>query len=176
MFINQLREKIGVMFGSPETTSGGRALKFYSSVRLDIRKIDNLKDGTEVVGSRVRAKVVKNKLAPPFRLAEFDIIYGKGISKEGSLLDVGVDLEIVKKSGAWFTYEGEQLGQGRENARQFLAEHTDIAQEIERRIREAVGLVEFSEEDDRPIEIPDRPKPEEKADEKPKQPAASKAR
>jgi recombination protein RecA len=172
MFINQLREKIGVMFGSPETTSGGRALKFYSSVRLDVRKIDNLKDGTEVVGSRVRAKVVKNKLAPPFRLAEFDIIYGKGISKEGSLLDVGVDLEIVKKSGAWFTYEGEQLGQGRENARQFLAEHTDIAGEIERRIREAVGLSSFSEEDDRPIEIPDQQ--EEKADVK--QPAGSKAR
>jgi recombination protein RecA len=176
IFINQLREKIGVMFGSPETTSGGRALKFYSSVRLDVRKIDNLKDGTEVVGSRVRAKVVKNKLAPPFRLAEFDIIYGKGISREGSLLDVGVDLELVKKSGAWFTYEGEQLGQGRENARQFLAEHTDIAQEIERRIREAVGLASFTEEDDRPIEIPDRPQQEEKADEKPKQPAASKAR
>jgi recombination protein RecA len=174
MFINQLREKIGVMFGSPETTSGGRALKFYSSVRLDVRKIDNLKDGTEVVGSRVRAKVVKNKLAPPFRLAEFDIIYGKGISKEGSLLDVGVDLEIVKKSGAWFTYEGEQLGQGRENARQFLAEHTDIAGEIERRIREAVGLSSFSEEDDRPIEIPDQPQREEKADVK--QPAGSKAR
>jgi recombination protein RecA len=155
MFINQLREKIGVMFGSPETTSGGRALKFYSSVRLDVRKIDNIKDGTEVVGSRVRTKVVKNKLAPPFRQAEFDIIYGKGISKEGSLLDVGVDLEIVRKSGAWFTYEGEQLGQGRENARQFLAEHRDIAQEVERRIREAVGLVAFSEEDDAPVEVPE---------------------
>ena len=157
MFINQLREKIGIMFGNPETTSGGRALKFYSSVRLDVRKIDNLKDGTEVVGSRVRAKVVKNKLAPPFRQAEFDIIYGKGISKEGSLLDVGVDTEIVKKSGAWFTYEGEQLGQGRENARQFLAEHRDIAGEIERRIREAVGLTAFTEEDDRPVDIPDQP-------------------
>ena len=157
MFINQLREKIGIMFGNPETTSGGRALKFYSSVRLDVRKIDNLKDGTEVVGSRVRAKVVKNKLAPPFRQAEFDIIYGKGISKEGSLLDVGVDAEIVKKSGAWFTYEGEQLGQGRENARQFLAEHQDIAGEIERRIREAVGLTSFTEEDDRPVDIPDQP-------------------
>jgi recombination protein RecA len=156
MFINQLREKIGVMFGSPETTTGGRALKFYSSVRLDVRKIDNLKDGTEVVGSRVRAKVVKNKLAPPFRLAEFDILYGKGISKEGSLLDVGVDTEIVKKSGAWFTYEGEQLGQGRENARQFLAEHTEIAAEIERRVREAVGLSSFTEEDERPVEIPDQ--------------------
>jgi recombination protein RecA len=157
MFINQLREKIGIMFGNPETTSGGRALKFYSSVRLDVRKIDNLKDGTEVVGSRVRAKVVKNKLAPPFRQAEFDIIYGKGISKEGSLLDVGVDTEIVKKSGAWFTYEGEQLGQGRENARQFLAEHRDIAAEIERRIREAVGLTAFTAEDDRPVDIPDQP-------------------
>jgi recombination protein RecA len=143
LFINQLREKIGVMFGSPETTPGGRALKFYSSVRLDVRKIDNLKDGTEVVGSRVRAKVVKNKLAPPFRQAEFDIIYGKGISKEGSLIDVGVAIEIVKKSGAWFTYEGEQLGQGRENARQFLQEHKDIAGEIERKIREAVGLTSF---------------------------------
>jgi recombination protein RecA len=171
MFINQLREKIGVMFGNPETTPGGRALKFYSSVRLDVRKIDNLKDGTEVVGSRVRAKVVKNKLAPPFRLAEFDILYGKGISKEGSLLDVGVDTEIVKKSGAWFTYEGEQLGQGRENARQFLAEHRDVAAEIERRIREAVGLSSFTEEDERPVEIPDRP--EEKAPDR--EPAKTKA-
>jgi recombination protein RecA len=155
VFINQLREKIGIMFGNPETTSGGRALKFYSSVRLDVRKIDNIKDGTEVIGSRVRTKVVKNKLAPPFRQAEFDIIYGKGISKEGSLLDVGVDMEIVRKSGAWFTYEGEQLGQGRENARQFFAEHTDIAQEVERRIREAVGLVAFSEEDGAPVEVPE---------------------
>src|SRR5918996_340722 len=144
-----------VVHNSPETTTGGRALKFYSSVRLDVRKIDNLKDGTDVVGSRVRAKVVKNKLAPPFRQAEFDILYGKGISKEGSLLDVGVDLEMVKKSGAWFTYEGEQLGQGRENARQFLIEHADVAQEIERRIREAVGLAAFTEEDDRPVEVPD---------------------
>ena len=155
IFINQLREKIGVMFGPSETTSGGRALKFYASVRLDIRKIDNLKDGTDVVGSRVRAKVVKNKVAPPFRLAEFDIIYGKGISKEGSLIDVGVDNGIVLKSGAWFTYEGEQLGQGRENARQFLAEHKDIATEIERRVREAVGLSSFTEEDDQPVEVPE---------------------
>src|ERR1051326_5259570 len=153
IFINQLREKIGVMFGNPETTPGGRALKFYSSVRLDVRKIENLKDGTEVVGSRTRVKVVKNKVAPPFRQCEFDIMYGLGISKEGSLLDVGVDMELVKKSGAWFTYEGDQLGQGRENARQFLAEHTDVAQEIERRIREAVGLNGFSEGDDRPIEV-----------------------
>src|SRR5437588_10277285 len=143
VFINQLREKIGVMFGNPETTPGGRALKFYASVRLDVRKIDNLKDGTEVVGSRVRAKVVKNKLAPPFRLAEFDIIYGQGISKEGSLIDVGVAMEIVKKSGAWFTYEGDQLGQGREKARDFLAEHQEIALDIERRIREIVGLDSF---------------------------------
>src|SRR6266511_549205 len=147
MFINQLREKIGVMFGNPETTPGGRALKFYSSVRLDVRKIDNLKDGQEVVGSRVKVKVVKNKLAPPFRLAEFDIVYGKGISKEGSLLDMGVATEIVKKSGAWFTYEGDQLGQGKENARAFLAEHMDIALEIERRVREAVGLTSFGEDE-----------------------------
>jgi recombination protein RecA len=147
LFINQLREKIGIMFGNPETTPGGRALKFYSSVRLDVRKIDNLKDGTEVVGSRVRVKVVKNKLAPPFRQAEFDIVYGKGISREGSLIDVGVGAEIVKKSGAWFTYEGDQLGQGRENAKQFLAEHSDIAVEIERRVREAVGLTSFAEDE-----------------------------
>ena len=154
IFINQLREKIGVMFGNPETTPGGRALKFYSSVRLDVRKIENLKDGTDVVGSRTRVKVVKNKVAPPFRQCEFDIMYGVGISKEGSLLDVGVDLEIVKKSGAWFTYEGDQLGQGRENARQFLAEHTDIATELERRVREAVGLTAFGAEgDETPIDV-----------------------
>src|SRR5436305_708238 len=153
IFINQLREKIGVMFGNPETTPGGRALKFYSSVRLDVRKIENLKDGTDVVGSRTRVKVVKNKVAPPFRQCEFDIMYGKGISKEGSLLDVGVDLDIVKKSGAWFTYEGEQLGQGRENARAFLTEHIDLRDEIERKVREAVGLTGLSEEDDQPIQV-----------------------
>jgi len=154
IFINQLREKIGVMFGSPETTPGGRALKFYSSVRLDVRKIENLKDGTDVVGSRTRVKVVKNKVAPPFRQCEFDIMYGKGISKEGSLIDVGVDLEIVKKAGAWFTYEGDQLGQGRENARQFLAEHVDVRDDIERKVREAVGLTDFGAEgDETPIEI-----------------------
>jgi recombination protein RecA len=141
IFINQLREKIGVMFGNPETTPGGRALKFYSSVRLDIRKIENLKDGAEIVGNRVRAKVVKNKVAPPFRTAEFDILYGKGISREGSLLDVGVDQGFIKKSGAWFTYEGEQIGQGRENARQFLLENPDIALDIEKRIRDTLGLV-----------------------------------
>jgi recombination protein RecA len=147
VFINQLREKIGVMFGNPETTPGGRALKFYSSVRLDVRKIDNIKDGTDVIGSRVRVKVVKNKLAPPFKQAEVDIIYGKGVSKEGSLLDMAVVAEIVKKSGAWFTYEGEQLGQGRENAKQFLAEHQDVAIEIERRVREAVGLTAFGDDE-----------------------------
>jgi protein RecA len=154
IFINQLREKIGVMFGSPETTPGGRALKFYSSVRLDVRKIENLKDGTDVVGSRTRVKVVKNKVAPPFRQCEFDIMYGKGISKEGSLIDVGVEQEIVKKAGAWFTYEGEQLGQGRENAKQFLAEHVELRDEIERKVREAVGLTTFGAEgDETPIQI-----------------------
>jgi len=161
IFINQLREKIGVMFGNPETTPGGRALKFYSSIRLDVRKIENLKDGTEVVGSRTRVKVVKNKVAPPFRQCEFDIMYGKGISKEGSLLDVGVDLEIVQKSGAWFTYEGNQLGQGKENARLFLGEHQDVAGEIERKVREAVGLMSgFGPEDDKVLEtitIPEEP-------------------
>jgi recombination protein RecA len=153
IFINQLREKIGVMFGSPETTPGGRALKFYSTIRLDVRKIENLKDGTEVVGSRTRVKVVKNKVAPPFRQCEFDIMYGKGISKEGSLIDVGVDLEIVKKSGAGVAYAGDLLGQGRENARQFLAEHVDLRDEIERKVREAVGLTAFTESDDEPITI-----------------------
>ena len=160
VFINQLREKIGVMFGSPETTPGGRALKFYSSVRLDIRKIDNLKDGTEVVGSRVRVKVVKNKVAPPFRLAELDIVYGKGISREGSLIDMGVAHDIVRKSGAWFTYGEEQLGQGRENARQFLQEHADVALEIERRVREAVGMTDFSGDDDEVVELDGEPEAE----------------
>jgi recombination protein RecA len=140
-----------VVHNSPETTPGGRALKFYSSVRLDIRKIESLKDGTDVVGSRVRTKVVKNKLAPPFRQAEFDIIYGKGISKEGSLIDMGVATEIIKKSGAWFTYEGDQLGQGRERAREFLIEHKDIAEEVERRVRAASGLTAF--EDDEVVAI-----------------------
>jgi recombination protein RecA len=140
IFINQLREKIGVMFGSPETTPGGRALKFYSSVRLDIRRVESIKDGTEMIGNRTRVKVVKNKVAPPFKQAEFDIMYGKGISREGSLLDVGVDLGIVKKSGAWFTYEGEQLGQGRENAKQFFTENLDLMFEISEKIRAAVGI------------------------------------
>ena len=140
IFINQLREKIGVMFGSPETTPGGRALKFYSSVRLDIRRIESIKDGVEVVGNRTRVKVVKNKVAPPFRQAEFDIMYGKGISREGSLLDIGVDLGLIKKSGAWYTYEGEQLGQGRENAKSFLAENPEIMVEVSERIRLQVGI------------------------------------
>jgi recombination protein RecA len=140
IFINQLREKIGVMFGSPETTTGGRALKFYASVRLDVRRIETLKDGSEPVGSRTRVKVVKNKVSPPFKQAEFDIMYGKGISREGSLLDVGVDQGIVKKSGAWFTYEGEQLGQGRENAKTFLRDNPDLANEIEKKILEKLGV------------------------------------
>jgi recombination protein RecA len=142
LFINQLREKIGVMFGSPETTPGGRALKFYSSVRLDIRRIESIKDGAEITGNRTRVKVVKNKVAPPFKQAEFDIMYGKGISREGSLLDVGVELGIVKKSGAWFTYEGEQLGQGRENAKTFLSENIDMMLEISEKIRQEVGIDE----------------------------------
>ncbi len=135
LFINQLREKIGVMYGSPEVTPGGRALKFYSSVRLDIRRVESIKDGAEVVGSRTRVKVVKNKCAAPFRQAEFDIMYGQGISREGSILDVAVDMEIVKKSGSWYTYEGEQLGQGRENAKNFLRESPEIVVEIDQRIR-----------------------------------------
>jgi recombination protein RecA len=142
VFINQLREKIGVMWGSPETTPGGRALKFYSSMRLDIRRVESIKDGTEVIGNRARVKVVKNKVAPPFKQAEFDIMYGKGISREGSLLDVGVDLGIIKKSGAWFTYEGEQLGQGRENAKQFLGENLDLMVEISEKIKNTVGIDE----------------------------------
>jgi len=140
IFINQLREKIGVMFGSPETTPGGRALKFYSSVRIDIRRIEAIKDGVEVVGNRTRTKVVKNKVAPPFRQAEFDIMYGLGISREGSMLDVGVDLGLIKKSGAWYTYEGEQLGQGRENAKAFLQDNPEIMVEISERVREQVGI------------------------------------
>jgi recombination protein RecA len=140
VFINQLREKIGVMFGSPETTPGGRALKFYASVRLDIRKIENLKDGTEVVGSRVRVKVVKSKVSAPFRQTEFDIQYGHGISKEGSLLDTAVDHGIVAKSGAWFLFDGDQLGQGRENVKAFLSEHPDVFAEIEGRVKTALGI------------------------------------
>jgi len=147
VFINQLREKIGVMFGSPETTPGGRALKFYSSVRLDVRRIETLKDGTDAVGNRVRVKVVKNKVAPPFRQAEFDIIYGEGISKEGSLIDVGVEEGIVRKAGAWYTYDGEQLGQGKEKARLFLKENLDIAAEIEKKVKEKLGLNPLAADD-----------------------------
>ena len=142
IFINQLREKIGVMFGSPETTPGGRALKFYSSVRLDIRRIESLKDGAEVVGNRTRVKVVKNKVAPPFRQAEFDIMYGKGISREGSVIDLGVELGIVKKSGAWFTYEGEQLGQGREKAKEFLIANPELMVEITDKVMRKAGIGE----------------------------------
>jgi recombination protein RecA len=140
IFINQLREKIGVMFGSPETTTGGKALKFYASVRLDVRRIETLKDSGEAVGNRTRVKVVKNKVAPPFKQAEFDILYGKGISREGSLIDMGVDQSVVRKSGAWYTYEGDQLGQGKENARKFLLDNPDIANEIEKKIKEKLGL------------------------------------
>ena len=140
IFINQLREKIGVMFGSPETTSGGRALKFYSSVRLDVRRIETLKDGTDMVGNRTRVKVVKNKVAPPFKQAEFDIMYGKGISREGGLIDVGVEAGIIRKAGAWYTYEGDQLGQGKENSRGFLTDNPDLANEIEKKILEKLGV------------------------------------
>ena len=162
IFINQLREKIGVMFGSPETTPGGRALKFYSSVRLDIRRIESIKDGAEVVGARTRVKVVKNKVAPPFRQAEFDITYGRGISREGAVLDMAVELGIAKKSGAWFTYDGEQLGQGRENSKQFLAENPDVMMQMTERVREkamarneaaAADAPGFSKDDDEPIDL-----------------------
>jgi recombination protein RecA len=147
IFINQLREKIGVMFGSPETTTGGKALKFYASVRIDVRRIETLKDGGEAVGNRTRAKVVKNKVAPPFKQAEFDIVYGQGISREGSLIDVGVDQGIVRKSGAWYTYEGDQLGQGKENARGFLRDNPDLADEIEKKIKEKLGIGAKLDED-----------------------------
>ena len=154
IFINQLREKIGVMFGSPETTPGGRALKFYSSVRLDIRRIEAIKDGLEVVGNRTRVKVVKNKCAPPFRQAEFDIMYGRGISREGSVVDLGVDLGVVKKSGAWYTYEGEQLGQGRENAKKFLLENPEVMVEITDRVwREVQPVEELEAEPEAPTEV-----------------------
>ena len=154
IFINQLREKIGVMFGSPETTPGGRALKFYSSVRLDIRRIEAIKDGLEVVGNRTRVKVVKNKCAPPFRQAEFDIMYGRGISREGSVVDLGVDLGVVKKSGAWYTYEGEQLGQGRENAKKFLLENPEVMVEITDRVwREVQPVEEPESEPEVPTEV-----------------------
>ncbi|MFF5794129.1 recombinase RecA [Paeniglutamicibacter sp. NPDC012692] len=147
IFINQLREKIGVMFGSPETTTGGKALKFYASVRIDVRRIETLKEGTNPVGNRTRAKIVKNKMAPPFKQAEFDIIYGLGISREGSLIDIGVEQGFVKKSGAWFTYDGDQLGQGKENARKFLRDNPDLANELERQILEKLGIGQAASDD-----------------------------
>ncbi|AZN28919.1 recombinase RecA [Flaviflexus salsibiostraticola] len=158
IFINQLREKIGVFFGSPETTTGGKALKFYSSVRLDVRRIETLKEAGSPIGNRTRVKVVKNKMAPPFKQAEFDIMYGKGISREGSLIDMGVDNGIVRKSGAWFTYEGEQLGQGKEKARAYLAENTDTASEIEQKILEKLGIGEYAD-------VPSADSPDAMADE-----------
>jgi recombination protein RecA len=141
IFINQLREKIGVMFGNPETTTGGRALKFYSSVRIDIRRIGAIKDGEDVVGNRTRVKIVKNKMAPPFREAEFDIMYGEGVSREGDLIDIAVEHKIIEKSGAWFAYGGERLGQGRENVKSFLKEHVDLRTAIEEKVRRALGMV-----------------------------------
>ena len=136
VFINQLREKVGVMFGNPETTAGGRALKYYASVRLDIRKIENIKQDGEVIGNRARVKVVKNKVAPPFREAEFDIIYGKGISKEGNILDIAVNLDIIEKSGSWFSYKGERIGQGRENVKKYLQDNPEVTKEVEQKIRD----------------------------------------
>ncbi len=180
IFINQLREKIGVFFGSPETTSGGKALKFYASVRLDIRRIETLKEGTDAVGNRTRVKVVKNKMAPPFKQAEFDILYGIGISREGSLIDFGVEHEIVRKSGAWYTYDGDQLGQGKENSRRFLTENPKIALEIEKKIMMKLGigaeakaaakaavaaeLAAPPKGDDKPAAQPNAPQPEANVD------------
>ncbi|MBT8214383.1 MAG: recombinase RecA [Acidimicrobiia bacterium] len=152
VFINQIREKIGVMFGSPETTPGGRALKFYSSVRMDVRRIESIKDGSDVTGNRVRVKVVKNKVAPPFRTAEFDIMFGEGISREGSLLDVAVEEGIVRKSGAWYTYDGDQLGQGKEKAKLFLRENPEVAMQLQAKVLEAVGLIGGDEDEDEATE------------------------
>ncbi len=157
IFINQLRERIGVMFGSPETTTGGRALKFYASVRLDVRRIETLKDGSEPVGNRTRIKVVKNKVAPPFKQAEFDILYGQGISREGGLIDMGVEHGFVRKSGAWYTYDGDQLGQGKENSRAFLRDNPDLADELEKKIKEKLGVgprVDVAAEADPPPPAP----------------------
>jgi len=146
VFINQIREKIGVMFGNPETTTGGRALKFYATVRVDIRRIAALKDGDNAIGNRTRAKVVKNKVAPPFREAEFDILYGEGISREGDLLDLGVSHNLVEKSGSWFSYHGERIGQGRDNARQFLREHPDLCRNLDSELRKVLGLENLQEQ------------------------------
>jgi recombination protein RecA len=151
IFINQIREKIGVMFGNPETTTGGRALKFYSSVRIDIRRISSIKDSDAVVGNRTRVKVVKNKVAAPFRQAEFDILYGKGISREGDLLDLAVERNIIEKSGAWYSYASERIGQGRENARRFLQENLDIADKIEAQVRKDLGLTKSPDEPIEPV-------------------------
>ncbi|AJY76636.1 recombinase RecA [Paenibacillus beijingensis] len=163
IFINQLREKVGVMFGNPETTPGGRALKFYSSVRLDVRRIESIKQGNDVVGNRTRIKVVKNKVAPPFKQAELDIMYGEGISKQGSIIDIGTEMDIVQKSGAWFSYNGDRLGQGRENAKQFLKDNVHVSEAIEKQIREAHNLsaaaeraaagITPQEEDDEELEL-----------------------
>ncbi len=153
IFINQLREKIGVFFGSPETTTGGKALKFYSSVRIDVRRIETLKDGADAVGNRTRARVVKNKMAPPFKQAEFDIVYGEGISREGGLIDMGVEHGIVRKSGSWYTYEGDQLGQGKENVRNFLKDNPDLANEIEEKIKTTLGIGVRAEEEAAPVPV-----------------------
>jgi len=154
IFINQIREKIGVMFGNPETTTGGRALKFYASVRVDIRRIAAIKDGESVVGNRTKVKVVKNKLAAPFREAEFDIVYGEGISREGEMIDLGVLHNIIEKSGSWFSYKGERIGQGRENARQFLKDNTDIRQNIDTELRRTLGLIRTEPAVNGPIAAP----------------------
>jgi recombination protein RecA len=154
VFINQIREKIGVMFGNPETTTGGRALKFYASIRLDIRRIAAIKDGDAVVGNRTKVKVVKNKVASPFREAEFDIIYGEGVSKEGDLLDLGVAQNVVEKSGSWFSYKGERIGQGRETARQFLKDNPDIRLAIDSELRKLLGLVKAEEAEGAPVPTP----------------------
>ena len=152
IFINQLREKIGVFFGSPETTTGGRALKFYSSVRIDVRRIETLKNGADAVGNRTRARVVKNKMAPPFKQAEFDIVYGEGISREGGLIDMGVEHGVVRKSGSWYTYEGDQLGQGKENVRNFLKDNPELADEIEQKIKATLGIgVSAEQEEEAPV-------------------------
>ncbi|SDN30147.1 recombinase RecA [Alkalicoccus daliensis] len=158
VFINQIREKVGVMFGNPETTPGGRALKFYSSVRLEVRRAETLKQGNEMIGNKTKIKVVKNKVAPPFRTAEVDIMYGEGISREGSLIDIASELDIVQKSGAWYSYNEERMGQGRENAKQYLKENTDIMEEVDRRVREHHGLLE-------PVEVPAPEEPGEIDDE-----------
>jgi recombination protein RecA len=159
IFINQIREKIGVMFGNPETTTGGRALKFYSSVRTDIRRIAAIKDGEAVIGNRTKLKVVKNKLAPPFREAEFDIIYGEGISKEGDLIDLGVAQNLVEKSGAWYSYKGERIGQGRENAKQFLKDNVDMRKKIDIELRKALGMIRGEALVEAPAPAPAPPAP-----------------